>query len=88
MHTLKPLDEEAILSAGETGFVVTMEEHSVFGGLGSMVSRVLAEHRPTPMRVLAVPDTPVAAGTSAEVFAHYGLTAQHAARLIREKFNS
>jgi transketolase len=85
MHTLKPLDEEAILAAGETGFVVTMEEHSVFGGLGSMVSRVLAECHPTPIRVLAIPDVPVIAGASAEVFAHYGLTAQHAARLIREK---
>jgi transketolase len=85
MHTLKPLDEEAVLAAGETGFIVTMEEHSVFGGLGSMVGRVLAECRPTPMRVLAIPDAPVVAGTSAEVFAQYGLTAQHAARLIREK---
>lgn len=85
MHTLKPLDEEAIRAACETGFIVTMEEHSAFGGLGSMVCRVVAEYKPVPVRVMAIPDNPVIAGKSAEVFAHYNLTAEYAAKLIRER---
>lgn len=84
MHTLKPLDEEAIVRALETGLVVTMEEHSVFGGLGSMVCRISCQYRPTPVKVLAIPDEPAIAGRSAEVFAHYGLTAENAAKIIRE----
>lgn len=82
MHTLKPIDTEEIIRACGTGFVLTMEEHSLFGGLGSVVARVAAEHRPVPMKVLAVPDEPAIAGSSAEVFAHYGLTAAHAAEIV------
>jgi transketolase len=85
MHTLKPLDEEAVRAACAAGFIVTMEEHSLYGGLGSMVCRVVSESIPVPVRVLAVPDEPVTAGRSAEVFAHYGLTAERAAQIIREK---
>lgn len=84
MHTLKPLDEQAVRDACDTGFILTMEEHSVFGGLGSMVSRVAGQYRPTPVSVLAIPDEPAIAGKSAEVFAHYGLTAAHAAELLRK----
>lgn len=82
MHTLRPLDEEAILEAAETGFVVTAEEHSVHGGLGGAVAEVLAQKRPTPMRILGLPDENVYSGTSAEVFAHYGLTPQGIARAV------
>ena len=84
MHTLKPIDEEAIHDASATGFIVTMEEHSIFGGLGSMVCRFISENALIPVRVLAIPDEPVIAGKSAEVFAHYGLTAERAAKIIRE----
>jgi len=85
MHTLKPLDEAAICAAAAGGFIVTMEEHSVYGGLGSMVCRVVSENNPIPVRVLAIPDDPVIAGRSTEVFAHYGLTAERAAQIIRER---
>jgi transketolase len=85
MHTLKPLDEEAIRAACAAGFIVTMEEHSIYGGLGSMVCRVVSESIPVPVRVLAVPDEPVIAGKSAEVFARYGLTADRTAQVIRER---
>ena len=50
IHTIKPIDEDLLIgSAGKTGKVVTVEEHSVCGGLGSAVAEVLAEHMPVPM---------------------------------------
>lgn len=84
MHTVKPIDTEAVKQAADTGFVLTMEEHSVFGGLGSMVAGILSQNRPTQMRILAIPDEPAIAGTSAEAFNYYGLTAEQAAGIIRE----
>ncbi len=84
MHTIKPVDTQAIQQAADTGFVLTMEEHSIFGGLGSLVAGILAQYRPTRMRMLAIPDEPAVAGTSKQVFEHYGLTAENAARIIRE----
>jgi transketolase len=58
MHTLKPLDEQAILrSARRTGVVVTIEEHSAYGGLGGAVAEVLAEHAPgVRLKRLGLPD--------------------------------
>ncbi len=57
MHTLKPLDEEAMIrSARETGAIVTAEEHSIIGGLGSAVAEVLAENHPTPLRRVGIRD--------------------------------
>ena len=76
MHTLRPLDEAAILEAAATGFVVTVEEHDVHGGLGGAVAEVLAQQKPTRMRILGLPDEKLYTGTSAEVFEHYGLTPQ------------
>lgn len=73
MHTLKPFDEAAVMDAARTGAVVTVEEHHVFGGLGAAVAQVLAEKVPTKMRILGLPDETLYTGTSADVFAHYGL---------------
>lgn len=57
MHTIKPLDEDLVEeSAQATGLVVTVEEHSRIGGLGSAVAELLCERRPTPLRILGVPD--------------------------------
>ncbi|HBE80927.1 MAG TPA: transketolase [Firmicutes bacterium] len=85
MHTLKPLDEVAILKAAkETGRVITVEEHSVHGGLGAAIAEVLAQNNPVPMKILGVPDEPTVAGTSAEVFKHYGLTAENIARIAKK----
>ena len=76
MHTLKPLDEEAIRSAAaETGLIVTAEEHSIYGGLGSAVAQVVVSSTPVPVRILGRPDENVVPGSSAEVFRHYGLDA-------------
>jgi transketolase len=85
MHTLKPLDEAAILNAAkETGRVITVEEHSIHGGLGAAIAEVLAQNNPVPMKILGVPDEPTVAGTSAEVFKHYGLTAENIARIAKK----
>lgn len=57
MHTIKPLDESLVLESAETaGLVLAVEEHSRIGGLGSAVAEVLGERRPTPLRILGVPD--------------------------------
>lgn len=74
MHTIKPLDEEAIIRAAkETGHIMTIEEHSIFGGLGAAVAEVVVQHQPIPMRIIGIPDEPAIAGKTAEVFRHYGL---------------
>ncbi len=82
MHTLSPLDEESILRAALTGLVVTVEEHCVHGGLGSAVASVLAEHKPTAMRILGLPDEPLYNGSSSDVFNHYGLTGSGIAQQV------
>jgi transketolase len=74
MPTLKPLDEAAIIKAAETGAVVTAEEHLEHGGLGSMVARVVARHRPVPMELVALKDTYAKSGKPAELLERYGLT--------------
>lgn len=81
MYCVKPLDREAVKRAArETKAIVTVEEHSIFGGMGSMVSQVAGESHSLPVKNLALPDEPAIAGKSAEVFAHYGLDAQGIAR--------
>ena len=76
MHTISPLDEESVLKAARCGAVITVEEHSIHGGLGAAVAEVLCQKRPARMRILGLPNEPLYTGTSAQVFAHYGLTAQ------------
>jgi transketolase len=77
MHTVKPLDEEAIVAAArETGRIVTVEEHSRFGGLGGAVAETVSQRCPVPLRILGIPDEAPVAGSSAELFAHYGLDEQ------------
>lgn len=83
MHTLKPLDTDSIKAAAKLGFILTMEEHSIFAGLGGAVCEVVSAHAPATVKILGIPDEPAIAGKSAEVFEHYGLTAQNAAHIIR-----
>ena len=69
-------DEEAILKAArETGRIITVEEHSKFGGLGAMVCETISE-KPVPVRILGIPDENVVHGTNTEIFHHYGLDAE------------
>lgn len=73
MAFIKPLDTEAILkAAAETGRIITVEEHSRFGGLGAAVVETIAEN-PVPVKILGIPDEDVIHGNSKEIFAHYGL---------------
>jgi transketolase len=82
MHTIKPLDETAILQAAEeTGRIITVEEHSIHGGLGAAVAELLIQNSPVPMRIMGIPDEPTVTGTAAEVFQHYGLTAANIAQV-------
>ena len=77
MYCVKPLDEKAIIAAAQKAkAVITVEEHAPFGGLGSMVSQVVGTNCPRAVQNLSLPDEPVISGTSQEVFAFYGLTAQ------------
>lgn len=74
IHTIKPLDEEAILkSVKKTGCVVTAEEHNFLGGLGESVARTLAEHLPAPQEFVATQDTFGESGTPEQLFEKYGL---------------
>lgn len=85
MHTIKPLDMAAVIEAAQTPFVVTMEEHSVFGGLGGAVCEVVCQNHPARVAVLGIPDEPAIAGNSAQVFEHYGLKSGCVAEIIRSK---
>ena len=74
MHTIKPLDEAAILAtATKTGCVVTAEEHMLNGGLGDSVAQVLARHLPTPQEYVGVKDSFGESGTPDELMAKYGI---------------
>lgn len=85
MYCVKPLDEAAVVRAAESAkAVITVEEHSPFGGLGSMVSQIVAAKCPKRVINMALPDAPVITGTSKEVFEHYGLTAAGIARQAKE----
>ena len=74
IHTIKPLDDEAILnSVKKTRCIVTCEEHNYLGGLGESVARVLATNDPAPQEFVATQDTFGESGTPAELMEKYGL---------------
>ncbi len=76
MHTIKPLDKETVIKAAkETGCIITIEEHSIYGGLGATVAEQLVQNFPVPMEIIGIPDEPAITGTSPEVFKYYGLSA-------------
>ncbi|MAQ75767.1 MAG: transketolase [Aquimarina sp.] len=77
IHTIKPLDEQAILtSVAKTGCVVTAEEHNILGGLGESVSRVLATNNPCPQEYIGTKDTFGESGTPEQLMEKYGLNAE------------
>ncbi len=84
IHTIKPLDEELILqSAKKTGKVITVEEHSIIGGLGSAVCDCLSEKLPTKVKKIGINDTYGESGPAKELLVKYGLTAEHIANAAR-----
>jgi len=85
IHTIKPLDEELVVAAAkETGKVVTVEEHSVIGGLGSAVAEVLSEKAPTKMLKIGVNDTFGESGPAVALIKKYGLDAESIYKKVKE----
>ena len=85
IHTIKPLDEELVLAAAiETGKVVTVEEHSVIGGLGSAVCDVLSEKCPTKVMKIGIEDTFGESGPAVELVKKYGLDADSIYAKVKE----
>lgn len=76
MHTIKPLDEAALLSAAQSSrALITVEEHSVFGGLGEACAAVLMQRGVyKPLKIVGIPDEYTVTGSQPEIFAHYGIS--------------
>ncbi|MFW6256975.1 MAG: transketolase family protein [Bacillota bacterium] len=84
MRSLKPLDQEAIIKAArETGKILTLEEHSIYGGLGSAVAETVTQNHPCQLKILGLPDQPIVAGSPDEIFAHYGLDVEGVIKQIK-----
>ncbi len=85
---IKPFDKEALHKAAEeTRCIVTVEEHSIYGGLGALVVEELSEN-PVPVRILALPDEDMIHGTSKELFAYYGIDAEGVAKSATEFYKA
>ncbi len=85
MHTIKPIDEEAIMNAAEqTGLIVTAEEHSIIGGLGSAVAEVVCSNYPVPVMRVGVKDTFGESGKPEELLKAYGLTAEAIVKAVKK----
>ncbi len=88
MHTIKPLDKEIVIKAAkETGAIVTAEEHSIIGGLGSAVCECLAEECPTPVVKLGVNDVFGYSGAAAKLLDAFGLRAQNIVEKAKKAIN-
>jgi transketolase len=84
MPTIKPLDKEAIIQAAEdTGVIVTSEEHSIYGGLGSAVAEVLVEEKPVPMLRVGVKDRNSESGSNEALLQKYEISIDHIAAKVR-----
>jgi transketolase len=85
IHSIKPLDENTIIkTAKETGAVISVEEHSIFGGLGGAIAEVLGEHCPVPMKILGVGDVFGESGEYEELLEKFGLTTLNIVTSARE----
>lgn len=89
IHTIKPIDEEIILKAAfETKMIVTVEEHSIIGGLGSCVSEVVCEKYPTKVKKIGINDCFGKSGTSNELISYFKLDSNSLTKKIEEFFNT
>lgn len=85
MHTVKPMDEGALLDvAGKTKAVVTVEEHQVMGGMGSAVCEVLARNNPMPVEMIGVQDSFGQSGNPEELIEHYGMGVESIKEAVRK----
>ncbi len=77
MSSVKPIDREAILDAARTtGGIVTVEEHSIYGGLGGAVAEIVAQEYPVKMKILGVPGVFAPTGSAEFLLEYFGLTAE------------
>ena len=85
IHTVKPIDKDIIVKAArETGAIVTAEEHTIIGGLGSAVAEVLVENYPVPMKMVGIEDKFGKSGKAQKVLEMYGLTADNIVSKVHE----
>jgi transketolase len=88
MYCIKPLDKDSLLKAAANAkAVITIEEHSVYGGLGSLVSQLVSANCPKKVINLALPDEPAISGKSPEVFDYYGLSKEGIIKTAMELMN-
>ena len=91
MHTIKPLDQEILFrAASECGALITVEEHSIHGGLGEACASLLLENGfSIPFKIMGIPDEYTITGSQDEIFKHYGLSAEgisaEALKLLQKK---
>lgn len=84
MHTIKPLDTDMIKTvAEECGCIMTLEEHSIYGGLGGAVSEFVTQNIPVPMKICGIPDEDVPNGTDEEVFKYYKMDPEGIAEKVK-----
>lgn len=84
MHTIKPLDKEAVLKAAkDTGCIVTCEDHQKIGGLGGAVAEVLAQEYPTPVEFIGASDTFGESGKAGELYEKYGISSHFIAEAVK-----
>jgi transketolase len=86
LHSLKPLDQSSIVEAAQrSSVVITVEEHSVYGGLGSTVATLLMQNGISkPFKIVGIPDEYTVTGSQQEIFAHYGISADGLADTARQ----
>lgn len=88
MHTVKPMDENALIDiAGKTKAVVTVEEHQVMGGMGSAVCEVLAKNSPAPVEMIGVQDSFGQSGEPDELIEHYGMGVEAIKNAVKRAFS-
>lgn len=86
IHTIKPFDVAAIQQAAkETHHLISIEEHSLYGGLGSAVAEVISELGIATLQRVGIADEPAVSGSAKEVFEHYGLTKEHLCKLAKQR---
>lgn len=77
LYSIKPVDREAVVRAArQTKGIITVEEHSIYGGIGALIAEITAQTAPVPLRILGIPDENAVHGNALEIFHHYGLDAE------------
>ncbi|MFV0361844.1 MAG: transketolase family protein [Suipraeoptans sp.] len=85
MFSVKPIDKEAIIAAAiQTKRIVTVEEHSILGGLGSAVCEIVSQPNPVPIKIIGTPDNHIISGESPDLYRHFKLTAKDIAMTVSD----